>query len=73
MNQDIFQGKWKQFRGDLKKWWGKLTDDDLDQIEGNKDKLVGILQERYGYQREKAEEEIDRRFRDYDRGMRKTA
>ena len=73
MNQDILQGKWKQVRGDLKKWWGKLTDDDLDKIEGSKDKLVGVLQERYGYQREKAEEEVDRCFRDFDRGTRKTA
>ncbi len=73
MNQDIFQGKWKQMRGDLKKWWGKLTDDDWDKIEGSRDKLVGILQERYGYDRETAERDVDRRFEDYDRGHRKTA
>jgi len=72
MNKDIFQGKWKQMRGDFKQWWGKLTDDDLDKIEGSRDKLIGILQERYGYNREKAEEEVDRRFTDY-RDTRKTA
>lgn len=73
MNRDIFQGKWKQLRGDLKQWWGKLTEDDLDKVEGSKDKLIGILQERYGYNREKAEEEVDRRFGDYDQDSRKSA
>jgi uncharacterized protein YjbJ (UPF0337 family) len=73
MNKDIFQGKWKQMQGDLKKLWGKLTDDDLNRIEGDKDKLVGILQERYGYQKEQAEEEVDRHFGDSGLGRRKTA
>ncbi len=73
MNKDILQGNWKQLRGDLRKWWGKLTDDDLDKIEGDKDKLVGIIQERYGYERRRAEEEVDRRFGNYDPGTRKTA
>ena len=61
MNSDVFAGKWKQMKGQAKEWWGKLTDDDLTRIEGNRDKLVGALQERYGYTREKAEEEINRR------------
>ena len=60
MNSDVFAGKWKQMRGQAKEWWGKLTDDDLEQIDGKRDKLVGILQERYGYSREKAEEELKR-------------
>jgi len=60
MNRDILEGKWKQIRGDVKNFWGKLTDDELDKIEGHHDKLVGILQERYGYTRERAEQEIDR-------------
>ena len=46
MNSDVFAGKWKQMRGQAKEWWGKLTDDDLEQIDGKRDKLVGILQER---------------------------
>ena len=49
MNQVILQGKWKQIRGEIKSWWGRLTNDDLDRIEGSMDKLAGILQERYGY------------------------
>lgn len=61
MNNDIFEGKWKQIRGNAKVWWGKLTDDDLDQVEGNYDKLIGLLQEKYGYTREEAEEEWEKR------------
>jgi len=61
MNNDIFEGKWKQMRGKAKVWWGKLTDDDLDKVKGNYDKLVGLLQEKYGYTREQAEEEWEKR------------
>jgi uncharacterized protein YjbJ (UPF0337 family) len=64
MNSDVFAGKWKQAKGEVKEWWGKLTDDDLTRVDGNRDKLVGLLQERYGYAKERAEQEIDRRFRD---------
>jgi len=56
VNQDILAGNWKQMRGELKTWWGKLTDDDVDRIGGQKDKLVGLIQERYGYTREQAEQ-----------------
>lgn len=59
MNSDILQGKWLQVRGDLKQAWGKLTEDELAQIEGNSDKLVGKLQEKYGFSRERAEMEVD--------------
>jgi len=58
MNEDILQGKWKQVRGEIKSWWGKLTDDDLVRINGNTEKLAGLLQERYGYNREQAENEL---------------
>jgi len=61
MNNDVFEGKWKQIRGKAKVWWGKLTDDDLDKVEGNYEKLVGLLQEKYGYTREEAEEEWEKR------------
>lgn len=64
MNDDIFQGKWKQARGQVKDWWGKLTDDDVSRVQGNRDKLVGALQERYGYSRQQAEDEVNRRFND---------
>ena len=55
MNQDIRSGKRKQMRGQVKQWWGKLTDDDLDRIDGAMDKLAGALQERYGWEREQVE------------------
>jgi uncharacterized protein YjbJ (UPF0337 family) len=65
MNQDILSGKWKQMRGELKTWWGKLTDDDFERIGGQKDKLVGLIKERYGYTREQAEQEVERRLQEY--------
>ncbi|MFN3314951.1 MAG: CsbD family protein [Hyphomonas sp.] len=64
MNWDIIQGKWKQLKGSAKEKWGELTDDELDQIEGNKDKLAGKLQEKYGWTKNEAEKEIDDYFRD---------
>lgn len=59
MNWDIFQGKWKQFTGDVRKKWGELTDDDLAQINGDREKLAGKLQERYGIAKEEANQQID--------------
>jgi len=52
MNTDQFKGKWVQFKGEVKKQWGKLTDDDLKQVEGDYDKFVGRIQERYGDKKE---------------------
>lgn len=60
MNWDQIEGKWKQFRGDVRSKWGKLTDDDLENINGKRDKLIGRLQERYGMRREQAEEDVNR-------------
>lgn len=59
MNEAILEGKWKQFRGKVQEQWGELTDDELDQIDGRRHQLVGLLQEKYGYSRERAEEEFD--------------
>lgn len=64
---DILQGNWKQMRGQVKEWWGDLTDDDLAKIDGKRDKLVGSLQERYGYAKDRAEQEVNRRFDEYQR------
>lgn len=52
MNADQFKGKWIQFKGEVKQKWGKLTDDDLMQVEGNYDKFIGKVQERYGDKKE---------------------
>jgi uncharacterized protein YjbJ (UPF0337 family) len=59
MNRDQLEGKWHQMKGEVKARWGKLTNDDLDQINGNLEKLIGRLQERYGYARERAEKEVN--------------
>lgn len=58
MNKEQFAGYWKQFRGSARETWGKLTSDDMDQVEGKYEKLVGKLQERYGHSKEQAEKEI---------------
>lgn len=65
MNEDIFAGQWKQMRGALKSWWGNLTDDDLEKVGGQKDRLIGVVQEKYGYSREQAQTEIERRLNEY--------
>ncbi|WP_138495181.1 CsbD family protein [Paenibacillus pinistramenti] len=59
MDHNVFKGTWNQIKGEAKKQWGELTDDDLDVIDGEKDKLVGKLQERYGHSKEAAEKEYD--------------
>lgn len=65
MNSDIFAGKWKQMKGEVKKQWGKLTNDEIDQIEGEQEKMVGLLQTKYGYTREKAERALTDFVRKY--------
>jgi uncharacterized protein YjbJ (UPF0337 family) len=58
MNWDTIKGTWKQYRGQVKETWGDLTDDDLTRIEGKRDKLVGVIQERYGIARDEAERQV---------------
>jgi uncharacterized protein YjbJ (UPF0337 family) len=58
MNRDQVEGNWKQFKGKIRQQWGKLTDDDLVQIEGKQQELAGRIQERYGISKEQAEKEI---------------
>jgi len=60
MNWDRIEGNWKQFSGKVKEKWGQLTDDDLTKINGRRDQLEGLLQQRYGYAKDKAKEEVDR-------------
>jgi uncharacterized protein YjbJ (UPF0337 family) len=60
MNRDTLKGQWTQLKGEIRKQWGNLTDDELDQVQGDSEKLIGKLQERYGYSREQAERELDR-------------
>jgi len=66
MNRNILEGNWKQIRGSIREKWGELTDDELDQIAGKRDKLAGILQERYGYTQMEAERQIDEFLADWE-------
>ena len=59
MNWDQIAGNWKQFQGNVKEKWGKLTDDDLTVIAGKRDQLTGLLQQKYGYAKDRAEKELD--------------
>lgn len=66
MNDNITEGRWKRMRGSAQEKRGTLTGNDLDRIEGKLGKLAGVLQEKYGHSREKADKKIERRLRDYD-------
>ena len=59
MNSDQMKGKWKQIKGSVKERWGKLTDDDLNVIDGQTEQLIGTIQERYGIAREAARKQVD--------------
>jgi len=59
MDWDRIEGNWKQFSGKVKEQWGKLTDDELTQINGNRDQLEGRIQARYGYAKDQARQEVD--------------
>lgn len=59
-NWNVVKGKWKQLRGSVRHQWGKLTDDEVAQIDGDREKLLGKVQEHYACTREQAEDEVDR-------------
>jgi uncharacterized protein YjbJ (UPF0337 family) len=67
MNRDTLKGQWTQLKGKVREQWGKLTDDEIDQMQGNAEILIGKIQERYGRSREEAEREFDTWYRQYDR------
>jgi uncharacterized protein YjbJ (UPF0337 family) len=71
MNKDVLEGKWKQIRGEAKSWWGKLTDDDLERANGKIDVLAGLIQQKYGYSRQRAADEIDKHVMQYKAGLKK--
>lgn len=58
MNTDILEGKWRQFKGRIQSNWGKLTDDVLDEADGNRERFLGAIQEQYGLAREAAEDQL---------------
>ena len=59
MDWNRVEGNWKQIKGQIKEQWGKLTDDDLDTINGQRDQLEGKIQERYGYEKDRVRQDID--------------
>ena len=65
MNEDILKGKWKEIKGSVKEKWGNLTDDDLAEVEGKQEKLLGLLQSKYGYSKDKAAQEFNKFIGDY--------
>ncbi len=65
MNEDVLKGKWKELKGNVKEKWGELTDDEMTKIDGQQEQLVGILQAKYGYSKEKAQEEYDTFIKKY--------
>ena len=67
MNEDIIKGNWKQIQGEAKKQWGDLTDDEIQRLDGKRDKFEGTLQERYGRSKEQARDDVNNflnKFRD---------
>ena len=67
MNKDTIGGNWKQFKGEIQRQWGKLTNDQLDIVEGNREKLAGQIQEAYGVAKDEAERQVrefNQRFKD---------
>ena len=69
MNWDQLKGNWTQFKGEAKRRWGRLTDDDLDKIAGRFEMFIGLLQEKYGYSRARAEQEIEQHMKTFDSDM----
>ena len=59
MNQDVLEGNWKMLRGRIREKWGELTDDEVDQVAGKRDRLAGMLQAKYGYTKDEVERQID--------------
>ncbi len=59
MNEDILKSQWTQIRGQIKAWWSVLTDDDLDKINGRRDRLISMLQKKYGFTKDEATRELD--------------
>ncbi len=73
MTTDVLEGKWEKLKGNLKEQWGKLTDDEILMIQGRRDRLEGLLQEKYGYTRARASQEVDNYLEELDGGLDKAA
>lgn len=67
MNDDIFKGNWKQFKGKVQETWGDLTNDEIDKIDGNRNQLIGAIQKQYGIAKDEAEKQV----RDWEKTLKK--
>ncbi len=67
MNADILKGKWKEIKGQIREKWGELTDDEIAQVEGTEERLVGLLQKKYGYSKDEAEAKYKEFMERYDK------
>lgn len=65
MNKDIIHGKWQEIKGDIQKAWGKITNDELDQVKGNATEVAGLLHKKYGMAKDEASKKIDGIFERY--------
>ena len=63
MNNDILEGKWKQLKGSVQAKWGEITDDEFDQVKGNRERLIGLVQEKYGKKKADVRKEVDDYFK----------
>ncbi len=59
MNNDILEGKWKQLKGSIQARWGEITDDEFEQVKGNRERLIGLVQEKYGKKKDDVRKEVD--------------
>ena len=73
MNQDILSGKWKEIKGEVRKAWGKLTDDEVEQTKGNFDSISGLVQQKYGYAKDDANGKVNQWLEQFDEKMKKTS
>lgn len=69
INENVLKGNWKTLKGEIQKKWGQLTDDELSQIEGDGNKLVGLLQKKFGYQQEEARQQLNNFLKQHDPSM----
>ena len=67
MNADVLKGKWKEIKGQIREEWGELTDDEIAQVEGTEERLVGLLQKKYGYAKDEAETKYKEFMERYDK------
>jgi len=73
MNPDLLKGNWLQVKGRAKVWWGKLTDDDMERVGGEIDKIIGLIQEKYGYTSEQARQEFNQRMTEFEADQKMSA